>query len=178
MALPHQRAPRRGLPAGSAHASLHPEEIIPQPDLFTCESPRFVLFRFVFKSFIEHSVVPQGLLTKVESPTCSHGLFGGWTLVQLFATSGVFSGTAERWPDLAPHPPPGFPSPPNSLMDAPPPSTAPPLLVPPAHSPHFRFPPSPHRSVSAGSFLRKEGWWKPECPCGGHSCRPWPSLRP
>lgn len=44
MALPHQRAPRRGLPAGSAHASVRTEEIIPQPDLFTCESPRFVLF--------------------------------------------------------------------------------------------------------------------------------------
>lgn len=57
-----------------------------------------------FKSFIEHSVVPQGLLSKVESPTHGHGLFSGWTLVQLFAASGVFSGT-ERQPAPAPHPP-------------------------------------------------------------------------
>lgn len=61
-------------------------------------------FFFFFKSFIEHSVVPQGLLSKVESPTHGHGLFSGWTLVQLFATSGVFSGT-ERQLDPAPHPP-------------------------------------------------------------------------
>ena len=93
---------------------------------------------------------------------------------------GSFQGLSDSW---IRHP--TLPSPPNSVMrcpalcpTAPPPSTAPPLLEPPAHSPLFQFPPSLHRSTSASSFLRKEGWRKPECPCGGHSCRPRPSLRP